>query len=507
MRATFYARVSSEEQAKADKISLEHQTESAIKEIGKRGWDLVSQQYIDPGSTGEDVTPGSAFAKIIEDSRKDLFDIIVVYDYDRWRRDAADSLYYSKQVLKNGVQIYSVNQPHEIQEKNKIDRYDDKRMMVQLIGAMKSSMEINSFQRKKKFGIENRVRRGLMPHSLPYGYKIVYQTQGTGRPLKTREINGDEAIIVKRIYHEYVENGRGYRHIARILNNEKLKPRRAQSWTASTIRSILFNPVYYGEIHFLRTRRRAFGNGTRIPVSEDEHIISKGIHKPIISKELFDKAQEIKKKKRKFGGRAVGSRYFLSGLLKCKYCGKSMVVVRTWNDKHKFYVCNTWHQGGNCDKNKIDKTDVENFVIQKIKSMLNNKHTFQGFCEEARSFKAEDVKKQIEMVKRDIDKLEIGRRKVFELYEDGLIEKGEISKRLDEISEKRKVKEKVLGELDKKIKNAKQEKDLRKMFERSLQEFDQKFEKSDVNLKKTLLRSIIDKITIDGSNIAISFLF
>lgn len=500
-------RVSSEEQAKADKISLGHQTESAIKEIGKKGWDLVSQQYVDPGSTGEDVTPGSAFEKIIEDSGKDLFDIIVVYDYDRWRRDAADSLYYSKQALKNGVQVYSVNQPHEVQEKNKIDRYDDKRMMVQLMGAMKSSMEINSFQRKKKFGIENRVRNGLMPHSLPYGYKIVYKTQGTGRPLKTREINEDEAVIVKRIYQEYVENGQGYRQIARILNSEKLKPRRGKSWTASTIRSILSNPVYYGEIHFLRTRRRAFGNGARIPVPEDEHIIAKGVHEPIILKELFERAQDIKKKKKKFGGRATGSKYFLSGLLKCKHCGKSMVIVRTWDDKHKYYVCNTWHQGGNCDKNKIDKTMVENFVTEKIKSMLKNDHVFEGFCEEAQSFKIEDVNKQIEMVKRDMNKLEVSRRKVFELYEDGLIEKGEISKRLDEISEERKIKEKVLVELDKKINDAKQEKDLRKLFERSLQEFDEKFEKAEVNLKKSLLRGIIEKITINGSNIAISFLF
>jgi site-specific DNA recombinase len=507
MRATIYARVSSEEQAKADKISLEIQTESAIKEIGKKGWDLISKQYIDPGSTGEDVLPGSAFAQIIEDSAKDMFDIIVVYDYDRWRRDAADSLYYSKQVLKNGVQLYSINQPHEIQEKNKIDRYDDKRMMVQLMGAMKSSMEINSFQRKKKFGIENRVRKGLMPHSLPYGYKIVYKTQEGGRPLKTREINEDEAIIIKRIYHEYTENGQGYRQIARILNDEKLEPRRGNSWTASTIRSVTSNPVYHGEIHFLRTRRRAFGNGTRIPVPESEHIISKGVHVSIISKELFDKAQEIKKKRKKYGGRATGSRHFLSGLLKCKHCGKSMVVTRTWDAKHQFYVCGTWHQGGNCDKNKADKFATEDFVVEKIKSMLNNEHVFQGFCEEAQSFKIEDVKKQIGMVKRDMEKLETSRRKVFELYEDGLIEKSEISKRLDEIGEECKVKEKVLGELEKKINNAKQEKDLRKLFEKSLQEFDQKFEKADVNLKKTLLRGIIEKIVINGSNIDISFLF
>lgn len=139
--------------------------------------------------------------------------------------------------------------------------------------------------------------------------------------------------------------------------------------------------------------------------------------------------------------------------------------------------------------------------------MLNSEHVFEGFCEEAQSFKIEDVKKQIEMVKRDTEKLETSRRKVFELYEDGLIEKSEISKRLDELSEERKIKEKIMGELDKKIHNAKQEKDLRKLFEKSLQEFDEKFEKAEVNLKKSLLRGIIEKITINGSNIAISFLF
>lgn len=507
MRAAIYVRVSSDEQAKDDKISLEHQIQSCILEIGKKGWDLFPQQYIDPGSTGEDVDPNSAFGKIIEDSTKDLFDIIVVYDYDRWRRDAADSLYYCKQTLKNGVQVYSINQPHEIQQKDKIDRYDDKRMMVQLMGAMKSSMEINSFQRKKKFGIENRVRRGLMPHSLPYGYKIVYTTQDGGRPLKTREINDYEAVIVKRIYHEYVENGEGYRQIARILNSEKLKPRRNYTWTASTIRSVLANPVYYGEIHFLRTRRRAFGNGRRVAVPADEHIIIKGSHESIISKELFDRAQEVRKKKSKYGGRAAGSKYFLSGLLKCEHCGNSMVIVKSWDDKKKFYVCGTWHQGGECDKNKVEMSDVEDYVLGKLKSMMNNKQCFEGFCHEAQAFKVEDVHKEIEAINKDLDKLEAKRKKVFDLYEDGLIEKGEISKRLEELVEERKIKEGLLCEHNEKIAKALEKKDLEKLFKKALLDFDEKFEKADIALKKILLRCIIEKIVIGSGKMDISFLF
>ena len=132
----------------------------------------------------------------------------------------------------------------------------------------------------------------------------------------------EEAEIVRKIFDLYLA-GNGFCKIARILTNDGIKSYTGKAWNKSTLGEIISNVTYTGNLHLQKTyRENHMTKKTMRNKGEKPLYIVEGNHEPIISQEIFDKAQEIRKAKAVGkSGKRNGPVYPFTGLIYCGECG------------------------------------------------------------------------------------------------------------------------------------------------------------------------------------------
>ncbi len=142
-------------------------------------------------------------------------------------------------------------------------------------------------------------------------------------------INEEGAQIVRLIFHKAAEEGKGTRVIARELQEAGIAPVRARQWQSSVILRILRNEKYCGDLVQRKTYTPDYlSHDKKYNKGEEDFIILQNHHPPIISRELFERANRI------LDARAVSQdgkpkyskRYPFSGKIKCARCGCSYVA-------------------------------------------------------------------------------------------------------------------------------------------------------------------------------------
>ena len=105
MTGIIYARYSSDNQREE---SIDGQIREC-KEFAEKNDIRIIDTYIDRAfSATTDKRP--AFQKMIKDSAKNMFDVIIVWKLDRFARNRYDSAHYKAQLRKNGVKVISANE-------------------------------------------------------------------------------------------------------------------------------------------------------------------------------------------------------------------------------------------------------------------------------------------------------------------------------------------------------------------------------------------------------------
>ena len=389
-KAALYARYSSDMQ---NPRSANEQLEK-LREFAKiKEWEVV-EKYKDEAISGRSIVGREGFIRMIKDSETGKFDLVLVEDLSRFSRDFFEGLLHLK-VLKD----------HN----------------VKIADTLKGVIDLNSFEGQILIGIDmasnqresfktgERVYRGQKEQALkgystggfpPYGYKrkpdysdeLDKDGQQVRRGVRW-EIDEKEAHIIKAIFEAYI-NGRSLSSIAKALNEKSILPpagtsrKQSTSWDPSVIRAILMNETYQGHRVYGKTKKIKRPNGKRsyIHLPKEEWTITKNSHPPIISQELWDKAQarmqEIREKynvtNRHFAKtRAAYSKYLLSGLMKCQ-CGASFVIVKGDKDgKHTGqaqYGCSYNHRRGEkvCTNSaRINKLKAEKAITELLKEILN----------------------------------------------------------------------------------------------------------------------------------------
>lgn len=170
------------------------------------------------------------------------------------------------------------------------------------------------------------VKRGCyIAQSPPFGYKKVAIDKD-----HTLEIIEDQAEVVRLVFRWFAYDMLSPGEIAQKLNEMKVAPPRAKTWTRDTIRAMVRNYHYIGKVTFNRVKNTVvFENGERkekaLKQDDDKVIIAEGLHEAIIDDETWQKAQERvgKTPKRKLD---YGLKNPLSGLIKCTCCGRAMYI-------------------------------------------------------------------------------------------------------------------------------------------------------------------------------------
>ena len=337
--AVIYARYSSDRQTEQ---SIEGQL-SVCNDYAKRNDIVITGMYIDRALTGRsDDRP--EFQRMIKESKSHGFDIVLVYKFDRFSRDRYDSLYYERELKKNGVKIISATEaisddPQGILLKSIIDGYSEY-----------YSAELA--QKVKRGNAESRKKGLFTGGRCVFGYKIINQRY---------VVDEFEASIVRRVFNEFV-SGKRMKDIRDDLNKENIITSTG-TFKPNRIPRMLKETKYIG----------------KCIIAGSEYL---NMCPPIIDVETFEKAQVmIEKGKHKNAKEKAITTYYLSGKLFCDCCGSAMDGVSGTSKngkKHFYYKCfKKTRDTHSCSTKPIPKEFIEKFVFDSIIEKLNDEKVFE----------------------------------------------------------------------------------------------------------------------------------
>lgn len=183
---------------------------------------------------------------------------------------------------------------------------------------------LNYTKTKMTNGRKQSVREGkFIGRTAPFGYNKVKIQNEKGYTLEPNE----DAEIVKEIFDMYLNQGFGSMRIARYLNNKGIKPPEKDAWEYEMVRSILKRKTYagyvsYGNMTTVKTKKD--GKVTKRRIKNENALIKKGRHEPLIDEESFNIIQQrLEKKAFKNVPNNEILQNPLAGLVKCK-CGRTM---------------------------------------------------------------------------------------------------------------------------------------------------------------------------------------
>jgi len=232
MKAILYGRVSTTKQAK-EGVSLAAQDEILYKyavEVLSYSREDISV-FKDEGISGGTISKRPSLQKVLElikeNKKRGELKYVLVYNIRRLSRNTIDLLTIAELARKNGIKIYSIAEGMDIT--------DEENEMSSTIHAMIAQKERKDGAKTIRFALDYKKQQGLVYGNLPYGFK----------KRKDRLIpNEAEIAALKAIFIKKSEN-KGVRVIAREMNEENYKPRKAKEWQPTTIDKILKNKDYY----------------------------------------------------------------------------------------------------------------------------------------------------------------------------------------------------------------------------------------------------------------------
>lgn len=302
-----------EEGMDTDEVLARHW--ETLRELADKRGDHIIEVYKEVVS-GESLYARPEMMRLLSDVSDNKADGVLCMDLDRLSRGRMtdqgmilDAMKWSNTKIVTPDKVYDLNEEMDEQSaefKTFISRQEYKQIVKRL-----------------RRGVLRSVQDGCYVSNAPYGYK---KTTIDRKP--TLEIVSEEAGIVKTMFDMY-ENGLGCQSIATWANDVGAKPRRSERFTRTSVKCILQNPTYCGNVIWNRlshVRKGQRGNEKHLTIynPKEKWILVDGLHKAIVSKDQFDKVQAI------FKDRYIPSKNDgeikspLVGLIKCGNCGKNM---------------------------------------------------------------------------------------------------------------------------------------------------------------------------------------
>lgn len=491
MRVAAYCRVSTddEDQIKSYNSMVRYYTDM-IK--NNKDW-IYAGVYADKAMTGTKDNR-EQFQKLIQDCKDGKIDMVLAKSLPRFARNTLDTLKYVRMLKERNIAVYF--------EVEKINTLKDGEFLMTILSSV-AQQEVENTSAYVKKGLKMKMQRGELvgfQGCIGYDYDPV---------TKTLSINEEGAATVRYIFDRYVA-GAGSTMIARELNQQGSQTIRGNPWCTSSVMGVINNEKYMGDILLGKSftldpisKRRLENRG------EEDRFYVRDHHIPIVSREIFEKAQEIRarrtsgrKKEVVPGKREKFSRqYAFSCMLKCGFCDTTL-CRRAWHSgsKYKKYIwqCDNFVRNGKqyCPKCKgmpeevIEKAFVESYRM----ICTDHKDVLEEFLRRVeKTLKEDDSQEMIHRQKRKINDIINKRKKLLDQYLDGVIaqdiyEKAEISYE-KELTQSR-------ARLEYYEKQSEQEYNLRKR----LNEFRKILQKNEVleEFDRSVFESVIEKVIIGG---------
>ncbi len=492
LRVAAYCRVSTddEDQIKSYNSMVRYYTDLIQN---NKEW-FFAGVYADKAITGTKVDKREEFQKLIQDCLDHKIDMVIAKSIPRFARNTLDTLKYVRMLKERNIAVYF--------EVEKINTLKDGEFLITILSSV-AQQEVENTSANVKKGLKMKMKRGeLVGFQGCMGYDYDVET-------KSILVNEEGAKVVRYIFERYVE-GVGTTVIARELNEKGITTIRGNPWVPSTVMGIINNEKYKGDLLLGKTftvdpisKRRLENFG-----EEDRYYIHNH-HEPIISEEMFEKAQEIRSRRngsRKqgalFGKREKFSRQFaFSSMLECGFCGSSL-TRRAWHSNTKYkkviWQCVNATKNGKryCPDSKgIPEQVIEEAFIESYQMLCkDNKDVLEEFLKRTEKILGENsVENQISNLSKTIDKLSSKRKKLVDNYLDGVIEQ--------DIYEEADMKLKIdLSNAKAKLEFSKQQVDKNSSLQKRIADFKKALSTNEVleEFDRGIFESIIDKVIVGG---------
>jgi DNA invertase Pin-like site-specific DNA recombinase len=315
-RAVTYSRFSSDlqnERSIADQQAL-------CERFAVRNHLTLTKHYQDKAKSGASMNERAGVRQLLDDAGHGHFDCVIVEALDRLSRDQVDMLMIYKRLAFLRVEILTVNEGAATQ-------------ITVGIRSLISSIFLKDLGDKVARGQVGRVMEGKIPGAVTFGYRLT-----PGKPGE-REIDPEEATIVRRIFEEYAA-GKSPRAIACGLNDDDIPSPRGKRWTGTTISGggadgmgLIANPIFIGQTTWNK-RKSAINpeTGRTVRRRTEKHLTIDVPQLRIVDPALWDACTSVKanRSNRKKGGNGVArlvlprKSWPLAGLVKCGTCGGDM---------------------------------------------------------------------------------------------------------------------------------------------------------------------------------------
>ncbi len=217
-----------------------------------------------------------------------------------------------------------------------------------------------------KAALKSKCRKGKFKGSVaPYGYHI------QDGKLFINEDSSPE--VVRYIFNSYLA-GDGFDKIAKTLFEQGTptpsqvakKSNTSAIWYGSTIRKILENPHYIGDLVQGRETSISVTVKKRKSLSTDDYIIIKNTHEAIITRETFDTAQQLIKSRKII--RPAPNKHLFSNILFCSDCGSGM----HYKANRKGYVCGAYDKRGKsyCTSHIVREAELKDAILADINMLI-----------------------------------------------------------------------------------------------------------------------------------------
>ena len=359
--------------------------------------------------SGEALSSRPQMLKLLDLVNTGEYDGVICMDIDRLSRGSSVDSGYIMQILQlNDCKIITPHKTYDLLNETD-EQFADMKFMF-------SRYELSTIRKRLITGRDTSVKEGrFMGSHAPYGYKIV---KLKGEKGNTLEVIPEEAQIVRMIFDWYTQDGIGAGQIADKLTALHIKPRKVKEWSTEVVRKILINEHYIGKLPWKKCvvgKKFVDGQLTKKKYVNKEYEIYEGRQEPIISKEQFELAKQIRHDNRT---RPVKVNLEIAnpfgGVLHCGICGTKMTLSRPSkknpNAKHRF-KCG---KSKKCGCKSHFSEEIEQAIVNEMKEWLSG---YIVELEQNEVSKDDGLELSLEMLKNQLEDLFKQQDNICELHE------------------------------------------------------------------------------------------
>lgn len=512
--AGIYVRLSQEDMRAGESLSIENQKLILTKYVDEQGWNLIDT-YVDDGYSGTDFNR-PAVTRLLDDAKMGKINLIIVKDLSRFGRNYIQVGQYIDYIFPTyNIRFIALN--------DNVDTLNANSTAMDMMPIMNVFNEWHAANTSKKIKavIEANCKAGkYRATNAPYGYV-------KGNDENRLPVPDEPAASVVRRMFEMRSQGISPRHIADMLNEERIltpsdylyakqgkpNPRKTTHlWCAERVRKMLQNPTYLGHLVQMRTTTVSHKNHKLIKRNEEDMVVIKNTHEPLVSQEMWDKCREMDNSVSQGKRDKHGEIMPLSGLMYCADCGEKMRLG--WNNtttgskkkprkylRHN-YQCGAYSRYGKfyCTSHHIKMKDINAIVLADIRMMStlvveDEEKARQQFLAQKEQINSHQIEMEQKRLRDGKYRLEELRKLIPSIYEDKVL--GKIPEDVCvNLLEKYQAEQKELSEdvskLEAKLSAVKQDKD-------DVEEFICRLKKyTDVQeLTREMALELIEYVTID----------